>query len=78
VHADGEIWSAALWEIRSVFGGTRADTLILQHQFLLAPASTFNQPANALVTTAKNLGFTNGELNSLRTVLTRRGFTVSV
>jgi Zn-dependent metalloprotease len=78
VHADGEIWSAALWEIRSAFGGSRADTLILQHHFLLAPASTFNQAANALVTTAKNLGFTNSELNSLRVILSKRGFTVSV
>jgi Zn-dependent metalloprotease len=78
VHADGEIWSAALWEIRFAFGGSRADTVILQHHFLLAPSSTFNQAANALVTTAKNLGYKAGELNSLRAILTRRGFTVSV
>jgi Zn-dependent metalloprotease len=78
VHADGEIWSAALWEIRSAFGGARADTLILQHHFLVSPAGTFNQAPNALVTAAKNLGYKAGELNSLRTILTKRGFTVSV
>jgi hypothetical protein len=78
VHADGEIWSAALWEIRSTFGGARADTLILQHHFLVAPSGTFNQAANALVTAAKNLGYRSSELSTLRTILTRRGFTITV
>ena len=33
VHADGEIWSAALWEIRSQLGATTTDTLVLEHHF---------------------------------------------
>jgi hypothetical protein len=33
VHADGEIWSRALWDIRGALGATRADTVILLGQF---------------------------------------------
>jgi len=30
VHADGEIWSRALWDIRKALGHVKADTIILQ------------------------------------------------
>jgi len=33
VHADGEIWSQALWGIRTAIGNVEADTAILQGQF---------------------------------------------
>ncbi len=33
VHADGEIWSRALWDIRKAVGNVKADTAILQGQF---------------------------------------------
>ena len=33
VHADGEIWSQALWDIRNAIGNVKADTAILQGQF---------------------------------------------
>jgi zinc metalloprotease ZmpB len=33
VHADGEIWSRALWDIRGALGATKADTAILDGQF---------------------------------------------
>jgi hypothetical protein len=33
VHADGRIWSRALWEIRGAVGPARADTAILSGQF---------------------------------------------
>jgi hypothetical protein len=33
VHADGEIWSRALWDIRGAVGPTKADTAILDGQF---------------------------------------------
>lgn len=79
VHADGEIWSAALWEIRAALGGgTKPDTLIVQHHFLLSPTSTFNQAADALVTAARNLGYTSGEVDAVRAILRARGFTVTV
>ena len=33
VHADGEIWSQALWDIRGAIGNVKADTAILEGQF---------------------------------------------
>jgi zinc metalloprotease ZmpB len=33
VHHDGQIWSRALWDIRTALGSTKADTLILEGQF---------------------------------------------
>lgn len=77
VHADGEIWSGALWQIRNSIGQTKADKLILQHHFLLTTSATFNQAANALVTAAINLGYTTTEVNNIRTILRNRGFTVT-
>ena len=78
VHDDGEIWSAALWQIRGAISAAKADTVILQHHFLLAADTSFNQAANALVTAAINLGYLTAEVNAIRTILQNRGFTVIV
>jgi hypothetical protein len=78
VHDDGEIWSAALWQIRGAITAAKADTVILQHHFLLTIDTSFNQAANALVTAAINLGYTRAERNAIRTILQNRGFTVTV
>jgi len=78
VHADGEIWSAALWQIRGSIGAVNADKAILTAHFLLTPRASFNQGANALVTAAINLGYNNQLVNSIRTILQNRGFTVMI
>lgn len=78
VHDDGEMWSAALWQIRAAIGATKADTVILQHHFLLTPDTSFNQAADALVTAALGLGYSPTEVNTIRTILKNRGFTVTV
>lgn len=78
VHADGEIWSAALWQLRSSLGATSADRLVLAAHFLLAPSASFDQGANALVTAAISLGYGNHQLNIIRTTLRARGFAVTV
>ena len=78
VHDDGEIWSAALWQIRSAIGATNADSLVIASHFLLSPDASFNQGANALITAAKALGYSNRQLNQIRGILTNRGFTVNV
>lgn len=78
VHADGEIWSAALWQIRTAIGASKADKVILQHHFLLAAGASFTQAADALVTAAMNLGFSKNDVNSIRSILLARGFTVTV
>lgn len=78
VHADGEIWSAALWQIRGAISAAKADTVILQHHFLLTADTSFNQAANALVTAAINLGYSQSAVSTIRTILQNRGFTVTV
>jgi Zn-dependent metalloprotease len=78
VHADGEIWSAALWEIRGAVGATNADRTILAAHFLLSPDATFNQGANAVVTSAVSLGLPSRSVNRIRSILQNRGFTVTV
>jgi Zn-dependent metalloprotease len=78
VHDDGEIWSAALWQIRGAISAAKADTVILQYHFLLTADTSFNQAANALVTAAINLGYNKPDVNAIRTILQNRGFTVTV
>jgi Zn-dependent metalloprotease len=71
-HADGEIWSACLWEIRGALGKNVADQLIIAHHFLITPNATFEEAANALITADKNLNKGRNE-KDLRDVFTRRG-----
>ncbi|HMS83932.1 MAG TPA: M36 family metallopeptidase [Nitrospira sp.] len=78
VHDDGEMWSAALWQIRGAIGASKADMVILQHHFLLTDDTSFNQAANALVTAAIGLGYSTSDVNIIRTVLQNRGFTVTL
>ena len=54
-HNDGEIWSACLWEIRAALGRQTADKLIISHHTLLAPNASFEDGANALITTDDQL-----------------------
>ena len=60
VHADGEIWSAALWEIRSQLGGTTTDTLVLEHHFNVPCSATMTDAATELLQADVNL---NGGAN---------------
>ena len=78
VHDDGEIWSAALWQIRVAISAAKADTVILQHHFLLTADTTFDQAANALITAAINLHYSTKEVDAIRTILHERGFAVTV
>lgn len=77
-HDDGEIWSAALWQIRGAIGGRKADTVIIQHHFSLTKDTSFNQAANALVNAATVLHFSTPDVNAIRTILHNRGFTVTL
>jgi Zn-dependent metalloprotease len=77
VHADGEMWSASLFQIRTSLGAAKADKLILQAHFLLSANANFSDGSNALVTAAINLGFTATEVSNVRTILKNRGFTVT-
>jgi hypothetical protein len=58
VHADGEIWSGALWDIRQAYAGLglssrRWDTTLIQSQFGYAPDTSFSAAAQQTYLTAQ-------------------------
>jgi len=55
VHADGEIWSRALWDIRTALGDTQASTLIIEAQFAFSVDISFHDAALATVAAAERL-----------------------
>ena len=72
-HADGEIWSACLWELRAAIGGRTADLLIIAHHFQLPGRSaTFEQAAKALITVDQQLN-EGRHVSAIRDVFVRRG-----
>ena len=77
VHADGEMWSASLFQIRTALGAAKADKVVIQAHFLLSSSANFSDGSNALVTAAKNLGLSLTEVDTVRTILKNRGFTVT-
>jgi Zn-dependent metalloprotease len=52
VHADGEIWSRALWDIRQALGARLADTIVIRAQFAFTPAITMPAAAARTIATA--------------------------
>lgn len=61
VHADGEIWSAFLWDVREVAGGTTTDRIVLEHHFALPCGATMVDGAQALLQADQDL---NGGANA--------------
>jgi len=47
-HADGEIWSAALWRLRTALGGAVVDALVIKGHTFLQPDAGFQDAADAL------------------------------
>ena len=72
VHADGEIWSRALWDIRNALGSKQADTIILESQFSYVPDTTFAQAATATVAAAQTIGGTKAA-KAVRAAFVARG-----
>ena len=54
VHHDGQIWSRALWDIRTALGHEEADTIILNGQFDF-PGTTMTALATSTVAVAQSL-----------------------
>jgi len=52
VHADGEIWSRALWDIRNALGPQLADTIIIRAQFGFTPSISMKAAAAQTIRTA--------------------------
>ena len=56
VHADGEIWSRALWDIRNALGAKKADTIIIDAQFGFAADTSMRAAAAQTIATARRFG----------------------
>jgi zinc metalloprotease ZmpB len=52
VHADGEIWSRALWDIHNALDTKLADTIIIRAQFDFTPGISMRDAAAATIKTA--------------------------
>jgi hypothetical protein len=52
VHADGEIWSRALWDIQKALGARLADTIIIRAQFRFTPDISMPAAAARTIATA--------------------------
>ncbi|MFM9372578.1 M4 family metallopeptidase [Streptomyces sp. Da 82-17] len=55
VHADGEIWSRALYDIRLDLGARTADRIIVNAQFGFAPDTSFKDAALKTIATAESM-----------------------
>lgn len=71
VHADGRIWSRALWDIQNAIGQTRADTVILEGQFDFG-GTTMTQLANATIAAAQRI-YGGAVANTVRAQFQARG-----
>ncbi|GII57739.1 hypothetical protein Pth03_61280 [Planotetraspora thailandica] len=72
VHADGEIWSAALYEIRAMLGDRAASTIIIDAQFDFTKDITFKAAAEATVAAAQRHGGA-AAAGAVRAVFASRG-----
>jgi len=72
VHADGEIWSRVLWDLRAALGGTTADRLILEHHFTLPCSAGMADAALELVVGDAILNAGNNEA-VIRDIFCARG-----
>lgn len=75
VHADGEIWSACLWQIRDIVGATRADTMILESHFYLSPDAGFVDGATAILDANEAL-YSGADQDAILQVFVDRGILV--
>ena len=72
-HADGEIWSAALWEIFEAIGRDASIRLVVESHFFLSPDSEFVDAASAILMADQEL---NGGVNFdfILGIMENRGF----
>jgi hypothetical protein len=71
-HADGQIWSRALWDLNSSLGRDAANILILESQFAYPPRPTFVDAAAVTVETARRL-YGGSVANGVRKAFADRG-----
>jgi hypothetical protein len=71
-HDNGEIWSACLWQLRMAVGRPVADKLVIAHHYLVNRRARFEDAANALLTTDRQL-FGGVHAPTIRQVFVARG-----
>ncbi|MDP3940493.1 MAG: M36 family metallopeptidase, partial [Deltaproteobacteria bacterium] len=76
VHADGEIWSSALWDLFNTLGKGTADTLVLQSHFLVPFNPDFSEGAAAILD-ADALLFSGANAGAICQAFTDRGIAVT-
>jgi Zn-dependent metalloprotease len=72
VHADGEIWSRALWDVYQAVGRKKAVRLVLEAQFIANRRSTFNSVAADVVAAAEVMA--PDDVAAVRKAFSDRGF----
>jgi hypothetical protein len=71
-HADGEIWSACLWQIRDKIGRERMDRLTIAHHYLIGRDATFREAAQALIRADQKL-YRGAHKAQITSVFVKRG-----
>jgi len=76
VHRDGEVWAAALWDLRQTLGAAIADSLVLQGMKFTPCSPSFLNARDGILMADQNL---NGSANrcTIWTVFARHGMGVS-
>jgi hypothetical protein len=71
-HANGQIWSATLWDIWKAIGRRAADRVVVESHFQLDGFTTFARGARAILDADRNL-YRDRHRTSLRRIFRRRG-----
>ncbi|SDX02979.1 Zn-dependent metalloprotease [Marininema mesophilum] len=72
VHADGEIWSQALYDMATAFGRDKATKIILQSHWSLTGNATFKDGAKAIIAADKAL-YKGSHLSTIKKIFAKRG-----
>jgi extracellular elastinolytic metalloproteinase len=76
VHADGEVWAATLWDLRTQLGAATTDLLVLNGMKFTPERPSFLDARDGILQADQNL---NGGANfcTIRVVFARHGMAVS-
>ncbi len=79
VHDDGEIWSAALWDIHNVLGRAVTDKLVVQSHYYLNGSANMIEGSNAIIQADWDIPEYNGvHVDQLEQIFCDRGFVVEI
>lgn len=78
IHTDGQIWSTANMKVWDVLGAAKTDAIMVEGLAMTGSSTNQQQAAQALLQAAFNRGYTAAELNSIYTIYTAAGYTVTL